>query len=88
MNSLDFSIVWQALPYLLHGLAFSLQLTVFAFLTGLGLGIVLALVRHLKVPVLAQLVVGYITLIRSIPLILVLFCAPFIAAWFRRRGGV
>ncbi len=33
----------------------------------------LALVRHLKVPVLAQLVVGYITLIRSIPLILVLF---------------
>ncbi len=73
MNSLDFSIVWQALPYLLHGLAFSLQLTVFAFLTGLGLGIVLALVRHLKVPLLAQLVVGYITLIRSIPLILVLF---------------
>ncbi len=68
MNSLDFSIVWQALPYLLHGSP-SLQLTVFAFLTALGLGIVLALVRHLKVPVLAQLVVGYITLIRSIPLI-------------------
>ncbi len=36
MNSLDFSIVWQALPYLLHGLAFSLQLTVFAFLTAWG----------------------------------------------------
>lgn len=73
MNALDFSIVWQSLPYLLHGLAYSLQLTAFAFLVGLALGILLALIRHLKVPVLAQIVIAYITLIRSIPLILVLF---------------
>ena len=73
MNALDFSIVWQSLPYLLRGLVFSLELTVVAFSVGLALGIVLALIRHLRVPVLAQIVIGYITLIRSIPLILVLF---------------
>ena len=32
--------------------------------------------------------VTFILAVQVIRLILVLFCAPFIAAWFRRRGGV
>ncbi|WP_337996053.1 amino acid ABC transporter permease [Oleispirillum naphthae] len=73
MNGLDFGIVYESLPYLMQGLRFSLLLTVCAFATGMALGIGLALVQHLEIPVAAQLARGYVALIRSVPLILVLF---------------
>ncbi|MBC9877157.1 amino acid ABC transporter permease [Bradyrhizobium sp. INPA01-394B] len=73
MNSLDFSIVVQAWPYLWLGLVFSLALTAAAFLIGMILGTLFALVQHFEVPVAGRLVRAYIALIRSIPLILVLF---------------
>ncbi len=73
MSSLDFSIVLQALPYLWEGLQFSLALTAAAFAIGMVLGTAFALIQHLEVPVLSQVVRTYIALIRSIPLILVLF---------------
>lgn len=73
MNSLDFSIVLQAWPYLWSGLLFSLALTAVAFVVGMILGTCLALLQHFEVPVIGKVVRGYIALIRSIPLILVLF---------------
>lgn len=73
MMALDFSILLQAWPYLVSGLLFSLRLTAFAFVAGMGLGTGLALIQHLKVPIAARIVRLYVTLIRSIPLILVLF---------------
>jgi amine acid ABC transporter, permease protein, 3-TM region, His/Glu/Gln/Arg/opine family len=73
MNSIDFSIVVPALPYLWEGLKFSLILTLAAFAIGMVLGTALALVQHLEVPILAQFARGYIAIMRSIPLILVLF---------------
>ncbi len=73
MSGLDFSIVLQALPYLWEGLQFSLALTAAAFAIGMVLGTAFALIQHLEVPVLSQVVRTYIALIRSIPLILVLF---------------
>lgn len=73
MNNLDFSVVVTAFPYLAAGLEFSLTLTIVGCLVGLILGTALALVQHLKVPVLARMARVYIAVIRSIPLILVLF---------------
>ena len=73
MNSLDFSIVQQAWPFLWWGLQFSLALTAAAFVIGMVLGTSFALVQHLEVPVLGQIVRAYVALMRSIPLILVLF---------------
>ena len=73
MNHFDFSVIAQAGPFLLNGLVFSLELTAVGFLGGLVLGIGLALVKHLEVPVASQLAGAYITLIRSVPLIMVLF---------------
>lgn len=73
MGNLDFSVVYDNLPYLLHGLQFSLLLTAVGFLAGLVLGTGLALVQHLNVPVAAQSARAYVALIRSLPLILVLF---------------
>lgn len=73
MNSLDFSIILQAWPYLWSGLLFSLALTAAASLIGMILGTCFALAQHLEIPIVSQVVRGYIALIRSIPLILVLF---------------
>ncbi|MGY4290802.1 His/Glu/Gln/Arg/opine family amino acid ABC transporter permease subunit [Bradyrhizobium sp. LM2.7] len=73
MNSLDFSIVLQAWPYLWSGLLFSLALTAVAFVVGMILGTCFALLQQFEVPVIGKIVRGYIALIRSIPLILVLF---------------
>lgn len=73
MNSFDFSVVIDAWPFLLKGLIFSLELTAAGFLGGLVLGTGLAMVRHLQVPIASQIATGYVTLMRSIPLIMVLF---------------
>jgi len=73
MSDLDFTVVLRAWPYLLSGLQFSFALTVTAFAIGMVLGTTFALIQHHEVPVLSQVVRSYIALIRSIPLILVLF---------------
>lgn len=73
MNALDFSIIYQAWPYLGSGLLFSLALTGAAFVIGMVLGTGFALIQHFEIRVLARLVRGYVAVIRSIPLILVLF---------------
>lgn len=73
MGDLDFSIVFHAWPYLWHGLQYSFALTLVAFAAGMIIGTALALIQHLHVPVLAQAVRAYIALMRSVPLILVLF---------------
>ncbi|MFT3665452.1 amino acid ABC transporter permease [Piscinibacter sp.] len=85
MQHLDFSVVGEALPFLFKGLVFSLELTAVGFLGGLVLGTGLALVRHLDVPVAARVATGYVTLMRSIPLIMVLFwfffLVPLMLMW-------
>jgi glutamate/aspartate transport system permease protein len=73
MSELDFTTVLRAWPFLLSGLQFSFALTVVAFTIGMVLGTSFALVQHLEVPILSAVVRGYVALIRSIPLILVLF---------------
>lgn len=78
MNNLDFSIVFENLPYLGQGLQFSLLLTAVGFSVGMVLGTGLALLQHLEVPVAAQIARGYVAIIRSIPLILVLFWIFFL----------
>jgi len=73
MNALDFSVIVDNLPYLWKGLQFSLLLTVVGFSVGIVLGTGLAIVQHLEVPIAAKLARLYVALMRSVPLILVLF---------------
>ena len=85
MHALDFSVVLDALPYLWQGLVFSLELTLVSFAGGLVLGTALALVRHLNISIAAPIATGYITLLRSVPLIMVLFwfffLMPLVLMW-------
>jgi len=85
MGPFDFSSIAAAWPYLLNGLLFSLELTTVGFLGGLVFGTGLALVRHMDMPFAAPIATAYVTLMRSIPLIMVLFwfffLMPLILMW-------
>jgi len=70
---LDFGIVVGALPYLWKGLQYTIELTVTAAAGGLFFGTLLAMARLSSIRPLALLAAGYVNLMRSIPLVLVIF---------------
>ena len=85
-SNFDFGEIWRALPYLfLDGMRFTLTLTFLATAGGIVLGTVLALLRLSGGRVLPAIVAGYVNLMRSLPLLLVIFwfyfLMPFIGAW-------
>jgi glutamate/aspartate transport system permease protein len=71
--NLDFSVVRDSLPYLWQGMQYTLQLTVVAAIGGLFFGTLLALARLSSVKWLSMAAAGYVNLMRSIPLVLVIF---------------
>jgi glutamate/aspartate transport system permease protein len=70
---LDFGVVERSLPYLWSGFQYTVQLTAIAALGGLVFGTVLAMARLASRKWLALPASGYVNLMRSIPLVLVLF---------------
>lgn len=86
MDKLDFEVVSHSLGYLFReGMTFTLTLTVIAALGGAVLGTVLAMMRLSSIKVLSSAASAYVNLIRSVPLLLVIFwfyfLVPFAAAW-------
>jgi glutamate/aspartate transport system permease protein len=79
---LDFSVILQVWPYLWKGFQYTVQLTAIATLGGIVFGTLLALARLSSIKPLHLLASGYVNLMRSIPLILVIFwfffLVPFI----------
>ncbi len=71
--NLDFDVITRSLPYLWTGLQYTIQLTAIAALGGLVFGTLLALARLSSVKPLYLIASGYVNLMRSIPLVLVLF---------------
>jgi glutamate/aspartate transport system permease protein len=77
-SDLDFDVIARSLPYLLTGLQYTLQLTVIAALGGVVFGTLLAMARLSSFKPLALLAAGYVNLMRSIPLLLVIFWFYFL----------
>ena len=69
----DWSVIGDSLPYLWKGMQYTLQLTAIAALGGLFFGTLLALARLSPVKPLSMFAAGYVNLMRSIPLVLVIF---------------
>jgi len=69
----DWSSIPRALPFLGQGMITTLQITAFAVLVGILLGTLLAMMRLSANRFLSWLAAGYVTLFRSIPLVMVLF---------------
>ena len=86
MGKFDFDVIWGALPYLFQtGMTFTLTLTVLAAVMGLALGTLLAMMRLSRYKILSVPAGIYVNVMRSIPLLLVIFwfyfLMPYIAAW-------
>ena len=78
MGELDFDVVARTWPYLLTGLQYTLQLTVVAAVGGTIFGTLLAMARLSHFKPLAAFAAGYVNLMRSIPLLLVIFWFYFL----------
>jgi glutamate/aspartate transport system permease protein len=78
VSSFDWSVIARSWPFLAEGMALSALLVAVATAGGLVLGFGLALMRLSSRPLLAAPAAGYVTLIRSVPLVLVLFWFYFL----------
>ncbi len=88
-----FLMMWGGvlgLPYvhnnLWGGLPLTLMLSVFGIAVAFPLGIFLALGRRSHMPIIRMLSVGYIEMIRGVPLISLLFVASFVLPLFLPSG--
>jgi glutamate/aspartate transport system permease protein len=86
LGNFDFDVIartWQVL--ILQGMAFTVQVTLLAMVGGIVLGTLLAMMRLSSIRVLSWVAGGYVNLLRSIPLVLVIFwfffLVPYIGAW-------
>ncbi len=70
---LDFSVIGSSLPYLWKGFLYTVELTAIAAVGGLFFGTLLALARLSSIKPLIWTASGYVNLVRSIPLVLVIF---------------
>ncbi len=82
----DFDVIERSLGYLFReGMVFTLTLTAIAMTGGIFFGTLLAMMRLSAFKPLSMLAGGYVNLMRSIPLLLVIFwfffMVPYIGAW-------
>src|SRR6267378_6443121 len=85
-SGFDFDVIQRSLPYLFReGMTFTVTLTVLAMTFGIIFGTLLAMMRLSRFKVLAMVAGGYVNLMRSLPLVLVIFwfffLVPYIGAW-------
>jgi glutamate/aspartate transport system permease protein len=89
-SGFDFDVIRRSLGYLfLDGMTFTLTLTALAMTGGIIFGTLLAMMRLSRFKPLAWIAGAYVNLMRSIPLVLVIFwfffLVPYIGAWILRE---
>ena len=78
-SSFDFDVIVRSLPYLfLDGMTFTLMLTALATTGGIVFGTLLAMMRLSGMAPVSMLAAGYVNLMRSVPLVLVIFWFYFL----------
>ena len=78
---LDLSAITSVVPFLLSGLLFTIQITVVGVAGGIVFGSLLAVARLSSNRLLSAFATAYINLMRSIPLIMVIFWVFFLVPW-------
>ena len=86
MGGFDFDVIERSVGYLFReGMTFTLTLTAMAAVGGIVFGTLLAMMRLSSYRALSLFATGYVNLMRTIPLLLVIFwfyfLVPFIGAW-------
>ena len=85
-SDFDFDVIIRSLPYLfIDGMSFTLMLTALATVCGIIIGTILALMRLSGLAPLSLFAAGYVNLMRSVPLVLMIFwfyfLVPYIGQW-------
>jgi glutamate/aspartate transport system permease protein len=85
-SNIDWNVIIRSLPYLFFdGMRFTIILTLMATAGGIVIGTLLAMARLSNIPGLSQIAGTYVNLIRSMPLVLVIFwfyfLVPYIGQW-------
>jgi glutamate/aspartate transport system permease protein len=85
-ENFDFDTIsrtWEVLIF--QGLAFTIQVTLLAMVGGIIFGTLLAMMRLSSIKAISWIAGAYVNLLRSIPLVLVIFwfffLVPYIGAW-------
>ncbi|MBC3911425.1 MULTISPECIES: amino acid ABC transporter permease [Undibacterium] len=86
MGNFDFDVIQRSWVYLFQtGMVFTLKLTFLSMTGGIIIGTLLAMMRLSSNKLINLVASGYVNLMRSIPLVLVLFwfyfLVPYIGAW-------
>jgi glutamate/aspartate transport system permease protein len=82
MSGFDFDVIQRSWIYLFRdGMSFTLTLTLLAMVGGIVFGTLLAMMRLSKFGVLAYVAGGYVNLMRSLPLVLVIFWFFFLVPY-------
>src|SRR5215510_6429639 len=89
-GSFDWDVIQRSAPYLFReGMTFTVTLTVLAMFFGIVLGTLLAMMRLSSLKPLSVVAGAYVNLMRSVPLVLVIFwfyfLVPYIGAWILRQ---
>jgi glutamate/aspartate transport system permease protein len=90
-SGFDFDVIQRSWVYLFReGMTFTLTLTFLAMVGGIFFGTLLAMMRLSKFRVLSVVAGGYVNLMRSLPLVLVIFwfffLVPYIYGWVMHEG--
>ena len=90
MGGYDWDVIERSLPYLFReGMTFSVTLTLLAMAGGIIFGTLLAMMRLASFKPISMIAGAYVNLMRSIPLVLVIFwfffLVPYIGAWILRE---
>jgi glutamate/aspartate transport system permease protein len=89
-SGFDFGVIHRSLWYLFkEGMTFTVTLTLLAMTGGIIFGTLLAMMRLASLKPMSILAGGYVNLMRSIPLVLMIFwfffLVPYIGAWILRQ---
>ncbi|PCH12484.1 Inner membrane amino-acid ABC transporter permease protein YecS [Streptococcus parauberis] len=74
---INLELIWKSLGYVLGGLPYTLGISLLSFTSGLFLGLILALLGRSKQTWLRQLIKFYVSFMRGVPMIVVLFVLYF-----------
>ena len=92
MSGFDWDVIQRSLPYLFKtGMTFTVTLTLLAMSGGIVFGTLLAMMRLSSHKLLSIPAGAYVNLMRSIPLVLVIFwfffLVPYIGGWVTRSSS-
>jgi glutamate/aspartate transport system permease protein len=91
-SGFDWGVIQRSIPYLFReGMTFTATLTLLAMSGGIVFGTILAMMRLSSFKPVSMIAGAYVNLMRSIPLVLVIFwfffLVPYIGAWVTGAGS-